>query len=108
MKLNKIQKIISILTLFIVSIIFIILTFTVDKFKKANNISIIIFSSFTAIICFVSLIFSIIDYKKNKIYIDNNNYTNFGDVVELKQLRELEKNENVILYKKLLFKYQNE
>lgn len=72
MKLNKIQKIISI----------------------------ILFSSFTAIICFVSLIFSIIDYKKNKIYIDNNNYTNFGDVVELKQLRELEKNKNVILYKK--------
>lgn len=108
MKLNKIQKIISILTLFIVSIIFIILTFTVDKFKKTNNISIILFSSFTAIICFVSLIFSIIDYKKNKIYIDNNNYTNFGDIVELKQLRELEKNENVILYKKLLFKHQNE
>jgi hypothetical protein len=108
MKLNKIQKIISILTLFIVSIIFIILTFTVDKFKKTNNFAIILFSSITAIICFVSLIFSINDYKKNKIYIDDNNYTNFGDIVALKQLRELEKNENVILYKKLLFKHQNE
>ena len=41
-----------------------------------------------------------IDYRKNKIYIDNNVYSDISQYPTLIELRKLEQNPNVILYKK--------